>query len=78
MLLLSATVGRAEQFARWIENVRGTTVRVINRAGSRPVELRAAYLSGDLRLFPLFDEDGGLNRDLEQFAAEKRRSFRRR
>ena len=78
MLLLSATVGRAEQFARWIENVRGTTVRVINRAGSRPVELRAAYLSSDLRVFPLFDEDGGMNRDLEQFAAEKRRSFRRR
>lgn len=78
MLLLSATVGRAEQFARWIENVRGTSVRVINRAGSRPVELRAAYLSTDLRLFPLLDEDGGMNRDIEQFAAEKRRSFRRR
>ena len=78
MLLLSATVGRAEQFARWIENVRGTSVRVINRAGSRPVELRAAYLSSDLRLFPLFDEGGGINRDIEQFAAEKRRSFRRR
>ncbi|MEO7673749.1 MAG: DEAD/DEAH box helicase [Pyrinomonadaceae bacterium] len=78
MLLLSATVGRAEQFARWIENVRGTSVRVINRAGSRPVELRAAYLSSDLRLFPLFDEDGGMNRELEQFASEKRRSFRRR
>lgn len=78
MLLLSATVGRAEQFARWIEDVRGTSVRVINRAGSRPVELRAAYLSTDLRLFPLFDEDGGMNRDIEQFAAEKRRSFRRR
>lgn len=78
MLLLSATVGRAEQFARWIEDVRGTSVRVINRAGSRPVELRAAYLSSDLRLFPLFDEDGAMNRDIEQFAAEKRRSFRRR
>jgi ATP-dependent RNA helicase HelY len=78
MLLLSATVGRAEQFARWIENVRGTTVRVINRAGSRPVELRAAYLSSDLRLFPLFDEDGAMNRDIEQFANAPRRSFRRR
>lgn len=78
MLLLSATVGRAEQFARWIENVRGTSVRVINRAGSRPVELRAAYLSSDLRLYPLFDENGQANRDIEQFTAEKRRSFRRR
>ena len=78
MLLLSATVGRAEQFARWIENVRGTSVRVINRAGSRPVELRAAYLSSDLRLFPLFDEDGRMNRDIEQFTNAPRRSFRRR
>lgn len=78
MLLLSATVGRAEQFARWIEDVRGTSVRVINRAGSRPVELRAAYLSSDLRLFPLFDEDGSMNRDIEQFATSPRRNFRRR
>jgi ATP-dependent RNA helicase HelY len=78
MLLLSATVGRAEQFARWIENVRGTSVRVINRAGSRPVELRAAYLSSDLRLFPLFDEDGAMNRDIEQFANPPRRNSHRR
>src|SRR5258708_26744091 len=42
MLLLSATVGKAEEFAKWIEEVRGTKVRVINRAGMRPVELRAA------------------------------------
>src|SRR5436190_8710065 len=55
LLLLSATVGRAEEFARWIEEVRGTKVRVINRAGSRPVELRAAYLSSNLQLFPLLD-----------------------
>lgn len=78
MLLLSATVGRAEQFARWIEDVRGTRVRVINRAGSRPVELRAAYLSHRLQLYPLFDEEGNFNRDIEQFTPEKRRGFRRR
>lgn len=78
MLLLSATVGRAEQFARWIEDVRGTRVRVINRAGSRPVELRAAYLSHRLQLYPLFNEEGNFNRDIEQFAPEKRRGFRRR
>ena len=78
MLLLSATVGRAEQFARWIGDVRGTSVRVINRAGSRPVELRAGYLSHNLQLYPLFNEEGMFNRDLEQFTAERRRSFRRR
>lgn len=77
MLLLSATVGRAEEFARWIEEVRGTRVHVINRAGSRPVELRAAYLSSSLQLFPLFDEFGELNRDIERFAGQRRGSYRR-
>lgn len=78
LLLLSATVGRAEEFAHWIEEVRGSTVQVINRASSRPVELRAAYLSSNLQLFPLFDENGGLNRDIEQFSSQRRRTFRRR
>ncbi len=78
LLLLSATVGRAEQFAKWIESVRGTSVRIINRAGSRPVELRAAYLSHRLQLYPLINEDGSFNRDIEQFSAEKRRGYRRR
>jgi superfamily II RNA helicase len=79
MLLLSATVGRAEEFARWIEEVRNTRVRVINRAGSRPVELRAAYLSSSLQLFPLFDAGGQYNQEIDQFSG--RRSvprFRRR
>lgn len=78
LLLLSATVGRAEEFAAWIEEVRGTTVRVI-KAGPRPVELRAAYLSAELQLFPLLGDDGKFNRDLEQFApARPRTHFRRR
>src|SRR5688572_6587566 len=72
ILLLSATVGKAEEFAAWIEEVRGTKVRVINRAGSRPVELRAGYLSPSLQLYPLFEEHGGFNRDVEQFSAPKR------
>lgn len=75
LLLLSATVGRAEEFARWIEEVRGGPVRVINRAGTRPVPLRAAYLSSSLRLYPLFDEDNKFNREIDQFANEKKRSF---
>ena len=69
LLLLSATVGRAEEFARWIGEVRGTQVRIINRAGSRPVELRAAYLSSHLQLFPLFDESGHYNREIDQFSS---------
>jgi ATP-dependent RNA helicase HelY len=82
ILLLSATVGKAEEFAAWIEEVRGSKVRVINRPGSRPVELRAAYLSPSLQLYPLFDESGNFNRDVEQFTAPKRQGgggrFRRR
>ncbi|HKP67694.1 MAG TPA: DEAD/DEAH box helicase [Pyrinomonadaceae bacterium] len=77
LLLLSATVGRAEEFARWIEEVRGTKVRVINRAGSRPVELRAAYLSSNLQLFPLF-EAGKLNQDIDQFITRRSSPPRRR
>jgi len=79
LLLLSATVGRAEDFAKWIENVRGTSVRVINRAGTRPVELRAAYLSSGLQLFPLFDEEDRLNPDVARFTPQRSRApYRRR
>jgi len=77
LLLLSATVGRADEFARWIGEVRGTAVKVI-KAGPRPVELRAAYLSADLQLFPLLGEDGIFNRDLEQFTKKKDPGYRRR
>jgi len=77
LLLLSATVGRAEEFAAWIGEVRGTKVRVI-KAGPRPVELRAAYLSRDLQLFPLLGPDGQYNRDLDQFSKQRSTGFRRR
>ena len=75
LLLLSATIGNADEFAAWIEEVRGTRVRVINRAGSRPVELRAAFLAPNAQLLPLFDESGKMNRTIEQFASEKRRNY---
>jgi ATP-dependent RNA helicase HelY len=79
LLLLSATIGNAEEFASWIEEVRGTTVKIINRAGTRPVELRAAFLAPNLQLFPLFDETGAkMNRSIEQFAQEENRFNRRR
>lgn len=81
LLLLSATVGNAEEFAQWIEEVRGVKVHVINRAGSRPVPLRAAFIAPDLRLFPLFDEEGKFNREIEQFTKKREnfdRSFRER
>ena len=78
MLLLSATVGNAGEFANWISEVRGTKVRVVDRAGSRPVELRAGFLSPDGELFPLFDETGKFNRQIERFAAQESGYGRRR
>lgn len=78
LLLLSATVGHPDIFAGWIENVRGTTVKVIDRGGSRPVELRAAYLSSNLDLYPLFNEDGGLNQKIDAMSRPKQTEYRRR
>ncbi len=78
LLLLSATVGNAEEFAAWIEEVRGVKVHIINRAGSRPVELRAAFLAPNQQLFPLFNEEGTFNRSIEQFAQQENRYERRR
>lgn len=78
LLLLSATIGNAEEFATWIEEVRGTRVKIINRARTRPVELRAAFLAPNRQLFPLFDESGKFNRDLERFAQKENRFDRRR
>ena len=71
LLLLSATVGRAQEFASWISEVRGTSVRVI-KAGPRPVELRAAYISRDLDLYPLFNEEGKFNRDIDEVSKPPR------
>jgi len=73
LLLLSATVGNAGEFADWIADVRGTKVRVIDRGGTRPVELRAGFLSPSAKLFPLFDQTGRFNRQIEQFASKERR-----
>lgn len=75
LLLLSATIGNADEFAKWIEEVRGVKVHVINRAGSRPVELRAAFLAPDATLYPLFGEDGKFNREIEKFAQQSENRF---
>jgi superfamily II RNA helicase len=59
--LLSATIGNADQFASWIEEVRGVKCGVVTRPGARPVPLRAALLLPDKRLLPLVDDIGKLN-----------------
>src|SRR4029079_10837714 len=57
LVCLSATVSNAEEFADWIETVRGSTTAVIEE--KRPVELHHLYLVGDrgsddLHLLPTF------------------------
>jgi ATP-dependent RNA helicase HelY len=57
LVCLSATVSNAEEFADWIETVRGSTAAVIEER--RPVELHHLYLVGDrgsddLHLLPTF------------------------
>ncbi|HUQ64340.1 MAG TPA: DEAD/DEAH box helicase [Acidimicrobiales bacterium] len=57
LVCLSATVSNAEEFADWIQTVRGATTVIIEE--HRPVELRHLYMVGDrdsdaLHLLPTF------------------------
>ena len=57
LVCLSATVSNAEEFADWIQTVRGATEAIIEER--RPVELTNLYLAGDkaadrLHLLPTF------------------------
>ncbi|HEX8421970.1 MAG TPA: DEAD/DEAH box helicase, partial [Pyrinomonadaceae bacterium] len=67
LLLLSATVGNAEEFAAWVAEVRGVRCGVVTRPGARPVPLRAAFLYPDGQLAPLFDEAGHFNHEIANF-----------
>lgn len=85
MLLLSATIGNADELARWIEELRGVRCGVITRPGARPVPLRAAFLMPDKRLVPLLDKTRKLNREIAALAEQRdetrrprRDSYRRR
>ncbi|HYX29687.1 MAG TPA: DEAD/DEAH box helicase [Pyrinomonadaceae bacterium] len=84
MLLLSATIGNADEFARWIEELRGVRCRVIARPGNRPVPLRAAFMMPDKRLVPLLGLNGKLNREIATMVEQRhdvrrpRRSYRQR
>jgi len=78
MLLLSATIGNAEQFADWIGEVRGVRCSIVKRPGARPVPLRAAMLLPDKRLLPLLNEQGGLNSEILRMAEQRREQKRSR
>jgi ATP-dependent RNA helicase HelY len=64
MLLLSATIGNAIEFAAWISEVRGVHCGVVTRPGARPVPLRSAFLMPDKRLVPLLNPAGKLNSEI--------------
>ncbi len=78
LLLLSATIGNAEQFASWIQEVRGVRCGVITRPGARPVPLRAALLLPDKRLLPLVNEHGKFNPEIARIVEQRREQRRNR
>ncbi|HEY8205351.1 MAG TPA: DEAD/DEAH box helicase [Pyrinomonadaceae bacterium] len=85
MLLLSATIGNADELAKWIEELRGVRCGVVTRPGARPVPLRSAFLMPDKRLVPLLGENGKLNREIagmieqqDESRRSRRDSYRRR
>jgi ATP-dependent RNA helicase HelY len=72
MLLLSATIGNAVEFAAWIAEVRGVHCGVVTRPGARPVPLRAAFLMPDKRLVPLLNQSGKLNSEIARLSEDQR------
>jgi len=76
MLLLSATIGNADELAGWISELRGIRCGVVTRPGARPVPLRAAFLMPDKRLVPLFGVNGKLNRDIAGLVEQRDHSHR--
>jgi superfamily II RNA helicase len=76
LLLLSATVGNADEFAGWIGEVRGVRCGVVTRPGARPVPLRAAMLLPDKRLIPLVNDSGKLNPEIASIIERSREERR--
>ena len=73
LLLLSATIGNAHEFALWLEEIRGVRCGVITGPPKRPVPLRSAVLLPDKRLLPLLNEQGRLNPEILALTADERR-----
>ena len=78
MLLLSATIGNAYEFAKWIEELRGVRCAVVTRPGARPVPLRAAFLMPDKRLVPLLTSQGKLNSEIASLSEQEQKDHRSR
>lgn len=71
MLLLSATIGNADELSSWIEELRGVRCGVVSRPGARPVPLRSAFLLPDKRLIPLLGKNGKLNQEIATLAEQR-------
>jgi len=71
LLLLSATIGNAHEFAVWLEEIRGVRCGVITGPVKRPVPLRSAVLLPDKRLLRLLDESGRLNPEILALTADE-------
>jgi len=78
MLLLSATIGNADELAKWIEELRGVRCGIVTRPGARPVPLRSAFLMPDKRLIPLLTENGKLNREIAALIEQNEQGHRSR
>ncbi len=73
LLLLSATIGNAGEFASWIAEVRGVRCGVVTRPGARPVPLRAAFLLPDKRLLPLLNDNSKLNSEIAELIEQDKK-----
>jgi ATP-dependent RNA helicase HelY len=78
LLLLSATIGNAHEFALWLEEVRGVRCGVITGPLKRPVPLRSAVLLPDKRLLPLLNDAGKLNPEIAQMIEREQEDRERR
>ena len=78
LLLLSATIGNAHEFALWLEEVRGVRCGVITGPLKRPVPLRSAVLLPDKRLLPLLNDAGKLNPEIAQMIEREKEDRERR
>ncbi len=73
LLLLSATIGNAGEFAAWISEVRGVRCGVVARPGARPVPLRAAFLYPDGQLIPLLGDNGNLHPEIARLGEQQQK-----
>lgn len=73
LLLLSATIGNADEFASWIAEVRGVHCGVVARPGARPVPLRSAFLYPDGQLLPLVNDAGKLHPEIVRLGEQQQK-----